>query len=231
MKILIAGSTSGMGRAIAESCLLNNDQVIGLARNHQKFNPHNKNYLTYSIDFSKISDIEEQFKKIKKEVSDIDAIICSIGYGDFAELEQYSVKRMQNLLNVNFLSQAILIKTFLADFKKRKSGKIILIGSECALQGEKKATMYAATKFALRGFTQSLRKECANASIGITLINPGVVRTPFFDDLSFHPAADPIHSIDPVQIASLVSLLLKEENNCVYEEINLQPMTKKIEKK
>ncbi|MHB1949265.1 MAG: SDR family NAD(P)-dependent oxidoreductase [Gammaproteobacteria bacterium] len=229
-KIIIAGSSSGIGKAITEKMLLENHQVIGLARHHHKFVPLNENYHTYTIDFSKIDILENQFKQIQADHSVIDAIICSVGYGEFKELEQFSVERMQAMLNVNFLSQAILIKTFLASLKTKKSGQVILIGSESALDGQKKGSMYCASKFALRGFSQSLRKECSSANVTVTLINPGFVDTPFFDELNFRPAQGESHAILPEQIASMVSLIVSENSNCVYEEINLQPLKKVLEK-
>lgn len=227
MKILIAGSSSGIGRAIAESLLLQHHQVIGLARHHDKFNPSG-DYQTYSIDFSKINTLEDQFKQIQKTHPDMSALVCSVGYGEFVELEQFSVAKMQNILNVNFLSQAILVKTFLPAFKKQQSGKIILIGSECALSGQKKGTLYCASKFALRGFAQSLRKECSSNNVTVTIINPGMVNTPFFDELNFQPAEGEDHAIQPEQISNVVSMILFEKNNCVFEEINLQPLKKVI---
>lgn len=226
--ILIAGSSSGIGRAIAEKVLQENNRVIGLARHRQTF-AHDY-YITYKIDFSKINELETHFKTISQEHAKIDALICSVGFGDFAFVEQFSVQRMQHLLNVNFLSQAILIKTFLPKFKRQGYGKIILIGSECALEGQKQGAMYCASKFALRGFAQSLRKECVANNVAVTLINPGFVATPFFEALEFAPAEGEEFSIQAEQIASLISTIMNEKNNCVYEEINLQPMKKAIKK-
>src|SRR5437868_2292277 len=149
-KILIAGSSSGIGRAISEKLLACNYQVIGLARNHAKFAPDNASYFTYSMDFSQIKCLDQHFKMIRKDHGEIEGIVCSAGYGEFLELEQFSNDKMLRLMNVNFLSQAILIKHFLPYLKKQKKGKIVLIGSECALEGQKKGTLYCAAKFALR---------------------------------------------------------------------------------
>lgn len=229
--ILVAGSSSGIGRAISEKLLAQNHSVIGLARDHSKFAPTNVNYRTYSLDFAVISKLEENFRRIQKENPAIDTLVCSVGYGEFAALEQFSVARMQRMLNVNFLSQVMLVKNFLPLFKQKKVGKIILLGSECALQGQKKGSIYCATKFALRGFSQSLRKECAAANIAVTLINPGIVATPFFTALDFEPASGVDHAIQPDQIATLVAHLIHEEQNCVYEEINLQPVKKVVQAK
>jgi len=225
-KILISGSSSGMGRAFAEKMLHENYEVIGLARDHSKFRPDTPHYHTYTVDFSKIQLLEQQFKTIQEHHPVLDVIVSSAGYGEFCELEQLSLARMQNMLNVNFLSQAVLIKFFLPVMKMNKSGKIIIIGSECALEGQKKGSLYCASKFALRGFAQSLRKECVTANISVTMINPGLVDTAFFDDLSFRPGRDSYNAIQPGQVADIIALVVNQENNCVVEEINLQPLKK-----
>ncbi len=230
-KVLISGSSSGIGKAIAEKALHTNHAVVGLARSHEKFNPDDKNYHTYSIDFSKTNDIEHNLKSIHKQHSDINTIICCAGFGHFHELEQFSFAKMQEIMNVNFLSQAILIKTFLPDLKKQDNSKVIILGSECALEGQKKASMYCASKFALRGFAQSLRKECASAGVAVTIINPGLVETPFYDDLQFKPGDAHDNAIQPEQIANTIAMLIDLDNNCVFEELALQPMKKVVQRK
>lgn len=229
-KIIVSGSSSGIGKEIALRLLPDNYQVVGLARNHKKFQPHNEKYSPYTIDFSNVAALESSLKELQALHSDIDAIIVSAGYGKFSQLEQWSLQDMQTMMNVNFMSQALLIKTFLPRMKNNKKGRIIVIGSECALQGNKMASMYCASKFALRGFCQSLRKECATSNITVTMINPGLTRTPFFDQLAFKPAAGQEHAITPQQIADCVMQCLHMDPNCVIEEINLQPLINKVEK-
>lgn len=229
--ILVSGSSSGIGKAVVDVLLQANKSVIGLARNHSKFQPDNANYHPLAIDFSDINKLEKQLRPLAQEYPDIDTLVCSAGYGQFAELEQWSVSQMQQLMNVNFLSQAILIKTFLPMMKRQGSGKIILIGSESALQGAKKGSLYCASKFALRGFSQSLRQECASSNISVTLINPGFVDTPFFDELDFAPEQGEAHSIAPQHIADMVASILLSPHHAVVEEINLQPLKKVLRKR
>lgn len=223
-KIIISGSSSGIGRAITLKLLALNYQVIGLARNHQKFAPENPNYFTYSLDFTDIKNTERILKTICKEHPDVEAIIGNAGYGRFGALEQFSTEQICDLLNVNFLGQVLLVKTFLPLFKRRKNAKIIFMGSEAALAGAKQGSIYCAAKFALRGFAQSLRAECRHAGIAVSLINPGFVNTPFFDDLHFAPGDAPENAIQPEDIAETVAHLLQLDNRCVIEEINLQPL-------
>ena len=171
---------SGIGRAITQTLLDLGYFVIGLARDHSKFKPNHSQYFPYSVDFIQIHQAEKILKQIHRDHPDIEVIIGNAGVGRFGCLEQFSLNQIRDLVNVNFIGQALLIKTFLPSMKKQQNGKIILMGSESALSGARQGTIYCATKFALRGFAQSLREECQSAGIGVTLINPGTGQNAFF---------------------------------------------------
>ena len=71
------------------------------------------------------------------------------------------------------------------------------MGSEAALAGTRKGSLYCTAKFGLRGLAQSLRSECGHA-IRVSLINPGMVRTPFFDDQGFDRAQMQLTHLKPM---------------------------------
>lgn len=226
--IIISGATSGIGKAITTELIAAGHHVLGLARDHAKCEFAPQYYTPYVIDFAELTTVEPTVKQLLSDFAEIDALICSAGYGQFAQLEQFSVAQLSRLMTVNFTSQAALIKSVLPTMKTRKSGNIILIGSEAALTGEAQGSVYCASKFALRGFSQSLRKECRRHKIPVSLINPGFVRTEFFDNLAFSPGDEQEAAIDPQHIAELVSLIIKQGPNTVYEEVNIQPVVKTI---
>lgn len=227
-KILVTGASSGIGKQITQALLEKGETVIGICRTH----PYQHiNYQPHVIDLEKIHNLEPLYKNIASQYPDIDAIICCAGYGHFVSLEEFSFDEMKNLFNVNFLSQALLIKILLPHLKQREDAKIIAIGSECALSGQKKGTLYCASKYALRGFMASLREECRQRNVAVSLINPGMVDTPFFDKLDFCFGDQSANAIAVKQVSDMVMLLLSFENNCVVEEINCQPMKKVIKKK
>jgi short-subunit dehydrogenase len=93
-------------------------------------------------------------------------------------------------MNLNFVSQSFLAKEFLPALKRKALADLIFIGSEAALAGSRKGSIYCASKFALRGFSQSLRDECAKSSVRVSLINPGMVKTDFFQSLTFEPGEE-----------------------------------------
>lgn len=227
---IVSGASSGIGRAICESLLEQGISVVGLVRDPHKFTPDNQNYRAFTIDFSEAAALEANLKQLSQQIDAIDGVICCAGFGHFAELEQFSFAKIQEVMMVNFTSQVLLVKTFLPQLKQQQSGKIILLGSESALQGARKGSIYCASKFALRGFAQSLRQECKSNQIAVSIINPGLVRTPFFDALNFKPGPAPEHALQAEQIAETVNLLLQMDNHSVIEEINMQPLKAQIEK-
>jgi 3-hydroxy acid dehydrogenase / malonic semialdehyde reductase len=230
-KIIISGSSSGIGRAVTLKLLELGYSVVGLSRNQPKFLSKTDHYHHYKIDFSDVHQAENVLKNILQEHDDVETIIANAGYGRFGNLEQFSTGQICDLMNVNFIGQVLLIKTFLPSLKKRKNGKIIIMGSESALSGAKQGSIYCAAKFALRGFSQSLRLECASSGIGVTLINPGLVNTPFFENLNFTPGEEPENSLLPEDIAEQLALLLQWDNRLLVEEINIQPIKPMIKKR
>lgn len=211
--ILITGSSSGIGKATKEKLIHDGYHVLGISRREN------------GVDFSHISSLEEKLKSLAKENAGINTLILNAGYGEIGNLEQMSVKQMQRQMDVNFLSHVIVVKTFLSHLKKQSNSKIIFIGSESALNGGPKGAIYCASKFALRGFSQSLRIDLAKNNIAVSMINPGFVRTPFFDELDFEPGDNQSNAIEAKQVADIISHIMKMDNNCVLEEINLQPIT------
>ena len=108
-------------------------------------------------------------------------------------------------------------------------GRLVFIGSESAINAGKKGSLYCAAKFGLRGFCQSLRADCAADGIAISLINPGMVRSPFFDQQDFAPGPLPENAIEVGDVASQICNLLQTPPHMVVDEINLSPMIKSLQ--
>ena len=227
-KVLVTGSSDGIGRSITLSLLNSGAKVIGLARDHSKFNPETKNYIKYKTDFSNEEILLNTITKIIKDHKDLDCLVSNAGFGKFGTLETFSTKEINDFIFTNLTSHMILTNKILPHLKKIRKGNIIFIGSESALKGGKNGSLYSAAKFGLRGFSQSIREESCSKNIHVSLINPGMVRTSFFNNLDFMPGEDKSNAIEPDDIGKIIIDILSTRNGSVIEEINLSPLKKVI---
>jgi short-subunit dehydrogenase len=107
----------------------------------------------------------------------------------------------------------------------------VLIGSEAALRGSRYGSIYCAAKFGLRGLAQALRQEAATAGVAVSIVNPGMVRTGFFDELDFVPGERPENALEPADVAEAVWLAVSTRAGAVVDEIDLSPLSRVVRKK
>jgi len=223
-KVLVTGASRGIGKASSDLLLEKGHEVYGIARNLQK---HHPNFHPFEIDLSDVEDLPSKLDPFK----DLDTLVCNVGKGHFGNLEELSFSQIRSLLELNFLSHVYLVKELLPSLKKKKRADIIFIGSEASLNGKRKGSIYCASKFALRGFAQALRDECAASSVKVSMIQPGMVRTPFYDPLSFGPGSDPSHAILPEDVAEMILAILSMRAETILDEIILSPKKHVVQKK
>jgi short-subunit dehydrogenase len=226
--VLISGASSGIGLATASLLLQQGYRVIGLSRRGRVAQLEHDNFTALAVDLDDLQQLEARLAELLED-RDVDAFIHSAGQGRFGSLEQFSRQQMESALRVNLTSAMVICRGLLPRMRKRARGRLIFIGSESALAAGKKGAIYCATKFGLRGFCLSLREDCASDGIQVSLINPGMVRSPFFDDLSFAPGARPENAVAVTDVANLVLQIMHSSPHIVIDEINLSPRVKSID--
>lgn len=226
--ILVTGASSGIGHAIAMSLLAQGHTVIGCSRDCRKFNKQHPNFFSLDMDLRQLNTLPEKAKQILKKYPALDGVVFAAGYGQFGSLEQFSYAQIDSLMMVNFTSVAFLTRALLPGLKQKSHADLIFIGSEAALKGSRKGSIYCASKFALRGFTQALREECASSGVRVGLINPGMVKSQFFKELNFAPGEQRCQHLLPEDVAQAVSYILNANPQIVIDEINLNPLHKVV---
>lgn len=225
--VLVTGASSGIGLATAELLLAQGYRVIGISRRGRVAAFEHDNFTALKLDLDDLGELELQLGKLQAS-ADIDAFIHAAGQGRFGSIEQFSLAQIETSLRVNLTSAMVICRSLVPSMRRRGRGRIVFIGSESALSTGKKAALYCASKFGLRGFCLSLREDCARDGLQVSLINPGMVRSPFFDDLDFAPGAAPENAIDVTDVAKIVGQLLQSSPDIVIDEINLSPRVKSI---
>ncbi len=228
MKILITGASSGIGKAVAKLCLEKGFQVFGIARDFSKCEIQDPNFTWLEMDLADPRKLEQKMKTHILPLTPFDAAIFSAGQGLFGSLEQFSYEQIESLMSLNFLSSVLITKALLPQMKQNEQGTLIFVGSEAALQGKTQGSIYCASKFALRGFSQALRKDCAKSGVRISLINPGMVKTPFFDHLHFSHAEHEDYYVTSEEVAEVIMGQLCARSSLVFDEINFSPLKHQV---
>lgn len=220
---LVTGSSKGIGRAITEALLAAEFQVVGLARTHPKALAMRDDVEAMKVDFSDLGGLPQKLKEIAKAAPTIDVLILNAGMGRFGELEQFSAAQIRDLVDLNLTSQILVARQWIAAMKTRRRGRIVIIGSTAALKGGQKGAVYSATKFGLRGFAQSLREECAGAGISVSIVNPGMVDTEFYQTQQFRPSQSADCHLTAADVADAVMQIINARAGAVTDEITLRP--------
>lgn len=231
--LLVTGATSGIGAAIVQRQIAAGYHVLGFGQDDSRLNYSADQFTFIEADFSQLSLLEQKVTALLKtlDTKQVCGLICCAGRGRFGGIEEFSLQQMRYIMDVNFLAHALLMKHILPIFKQYKQGAIVVIGSESAVAGGRNGALYCASKFALRGLLQSLRHECSGSNVRVTLINPGMVRSAFFDSLQFEPGDNPDNYILPEDVADMVTSVLEMRPHTVIDEINMSPLKKVVKKK
>ena len=225
---LVTGASSGIGLATVRRLLAQDYQVTGISRRGQVAGLGEDNFHPLGLDLGDLASVEDELGKLLRR-RQFDCFVHAAGRGDFGSIEQFSRLQIEESMRVNLLSGMIICRSLVPSMRRQGQGHIVFIGSESALQAGRKGALYSAAKFGLRGFSQALREDCAAQGIRVSLVNPGMVRSPFFDDLGFAPGALAENAIDVDDVAAVVEQILQSSTDIVIDEVNLTPRVKSID--
>ncbi len=233
--VIVSGASSGIGLAMARSLLDEGYQVIGISKDANEKSLDHKAFTPRQMDLADIDSLPVAIDGLVREIESlglhVKALVNNAGIGRMAYLEQLSVSDLRLVMDVNFMSHAIISKAFLPMLKKQGSGDIVFTGSEAALKGARQGSIYCASKFAIRGFAQALRDECGKSGVRVSILNPGAVRTAFFDDLHFEPGADPENAVEAEDVAAALMSVIEARPGTVLEEISISPQSQVWQRK
>ena len=224
---LITGASSGIGLATARLLLAEGYRVIGISRRGRVAEFESSDFIPVTLDLVRLGDLESKIT-VLLETETIDCFIHAAGQGHFGSIEQFSVAQIETSIRVNLTSAMVICRSLVPAFRRQRRGRIIFIGSESALQAGKKGALYCAAKYGMRGFCQSLREDCSSDGVQVSLLNPGMVRSPFFDELPFEPGPAAENAIEASDVAEIIGQILSSSPDIVIDEVNLSPRVKSI---
>lgn len=226
--VLVTGGSRGIGRACCDELAKHGIKTVSLSRSPPASSPDTETH--YSIDLADIVSTSALVKNVLRQ-HPVSALICNAGKGDIGSLENFSGDQINNSITLNLVSPLVVARECIPHFKKRDRSNIVFIGSTSALTGARYGSLYSAAKFGLRGTAQALSHELAGANCHVGIVNPGMVRTGFFDSLDFEPGPEESHALHADQVATAAINLLQTADNAVISEVLVQPRQHVVKKR
>lgn len=176
----ITGAGRGMGVDFAKQALAAGHQVVATGRNIDKVAKAvgaSANLLVVKLDVTKPADAEDAVKATIDRFGRIDVLVNNAANFLAGYFEELSPEQMDLQLATSLVGPMNVTRAFLPVMRKQQSGKIIAISSTAGIRGFEFGTAYAASKFGLDGFMESLQIEVAPFGIETMIVNPGFFRT------------------------------------------------------
>jgi short-subunit dehydrogenase len=184
--IIITGASSGIGEAAARQFLQAGYRLVLAARRVDRLqsiadslSQIGGEVLVVPTDVCQIEDIQNMVNSALDHFGRIDVLFNNAGIGRFNWLEEFAVDDIDNLIRINLMGVIYSSRAVLPHMIERRAGNIINMVSVAGLIGSPTYSIYAASKFGVRGFNEALRREVGVFGIHVSGIYPGAVDTDF----------------------------------------------------
>src|SRR3954453_4438200 len=220
--LLITGASTGIGAATARQGAAAGWKVVLSARSEDKLQELAREIgaetaLAQRCDVTEIADQERLVEAALEPFGRIDAVFANAGFGAKRGFLEEDPDFWRSMVLTNVLGVAYTIRATMPHLRERGSGHY-LITSSVAGRRALPGSLYSSTKWAVTGMGESLRQElrAAESRVRVTVVEPGMVDTPFFDN----PVSD---ALEPDDIARVVMFALDQPEHVDLNEILVRP--------
>ena len=187
---LVTGSSSGIGLETSLALARNGFHTFASMRDIDKcekikriIEEEDLNIEILELDVDNEESVDQVIKTILVKKDRIDVLVNNAGYGMWGTVEDVSVDEFKEQFETNFFSIIRLIQKVAPIMRKQNSGSIVNISSVAGRIGFPVSPAYISSKFALEGLSESLRFELMPFGVNTIIIEPGVIKTKFFDSM------------------------------------------------
>ena len=175
---IVTGASSGIGEATAERLAAAGYRVFGTSRRAASAGQRSFEMLT--LDVTSDQSVEAAVREVVRRADRIDVLVNNAGFGVApAGAEESSIEQAQSIFDTNFFGIVRMTRAVVPEMRQRGGGRIINIGSVLGFLPMPYGALYAATKHAVEGYSESLDHELRTLGIRVSVIEPAYTRTPF----------------------------------------------------
>jgi NADP-dependent 3-hydroxy acid dehydrogenase YdfG len=222
--MVITGASTGIGAATARRAVEFGYRVALAARSEDKLRAladelgGAERAIAVRCDVSSWDDQQALVSRTLEHFGGMDVYFANAGFGAARGFLEESVEHWRSMIDTNVLGAALSIRASLPHFKEQNGGHLVLTSS---IAGRRvlPGSLYSCTKFAVTAMGEALRQEISQTLIKVTLIEPGMVDTPFFDNR-------PTGALEADDIARAVLFALTQPPHVDVNEVLIRPINR-----
>lgn len=229
--VCVTGAGRGLGRALAERFDAEGASLVLGARTMGEIDELARNLaraISVQTDVRVPADVEKLVDAAVAEFGQLDVMVNNAGVAVYGPLLSATVDDMRLMLETNVLGTLVGSQAALRVMAPRRTGHIVNIGSVAGKMFLPDESVYVASKWAITGFTGTLRLEAAAHGVKVTAVCPGGIDTPFWRSMDFHPFPDHVDPerdfMRPEEVAETVVQLVCTSSRYAVPEVVMVPM-------
>ena len=180
---LITGTSSGLGRLLAERLLQRGDRVVATLRRKGALdelkNQYDNRLHVLTLDVTDTRAVRANIAAAFEAMGRIDVVVNNAGYGLFGAAEEVSGEQIGRQIATNLTGSIQVIRAALPHLRRQRGGRIVQVSSEGGQIAYPNFSLYHATKWGIEGFVESVAKEVAPFGIDFIIVEPGPTSTQF----------------------------------------------------
>ena len=219
--VLLTGATGGLGRAIAAALAARGAHVLLSSRKQDELDQLAAS-LVGSGHRTIVTDLDGEGAGLAllKEAGEIDVLVANAALPASGKLDSFTAEEIDRALRVNLETPIQMTRELIPAFTARRSGHFVFVSSLYGKTASARASLYAATKFGLRGFALCLRDDLGPAGVGVSVVCPGVIRDAGMYAESGAPPPPLIGTGTPEQVGDAVVTAIERNRG----EIDVAPL-------
>jgi NADP-dependent 3-hydroxy acid dehydrogenase YdfG len=220
---LITGGSSGIGAATARALVDHGDLVAVTGRDASRLAAFaasvdaGKQLMTIAGDAADENDVASAVRQVVDRWGRLDTVIANAGYSLPGTLEDHDPQAMRAMVLTNVLGPALLVRETLPHLRESK-GRIVVVGSVAGIRNTP-GNLYSVTKWAAHALVENVRQLVVKDGVGVTLVAPGVVDTPFWDERGGTPQA----ALTAEQIATIIVFAVNQPDGVDVNQLVVRP--------
>lgn len=208
----ITGAGSGLGTALAQSLSNKNYHVCLAGRTEKKLKEAQKHIQGSSsihvLDVRNKQEVSQVFKEVKTNFGCINMLVNNAGTGSFDLTENLDAENVHDMIDINLKGTIFCTQEVIPDMKTRNEGNIVQIVSTAGIEAKINETVYCASKFGVKGYTDSVRLEVEDTKIRINAFYMGGMNTDFWNGILDKDSTQ--HLMQPDDIATIIMNNIKQ---------------------